>query len=208
MRPVALLLLTAPRRPSDSLEDQDGDDQRSPFQDPENKELNKEERAFKKGLSRLLTATHGYVEAGRQFAKATAALGAELQELSSLEWMVAQHVSPHVSHIGNLMRSLSAIQDKTVNSVQDACDVPMFQLMDVELSEMRYLADMRSKAEEAASRHKKRGADKFVGEGAAMEKTADQARSELEAQIAVLDGAKKIKYRSRCCVPFVTDISF
>ncbi len=181
-------------RTGETLDDGEGDDSRSPFQDGggDGKEY-KEERAFKKGLARLLASTHGYVETGRQFAKATAVLGADLQELSSLEWMVSQQISQHVSHIGNLMRSLSAIQDKTVNNIQDACDVPMFQLLDMEAQEMRYLAELRSKAEDAATRHKKKGGEKFVGEGAAFEKNADQARSELEAQIAVLDASKKIK---------------
>jgi hypothetical protein len=166
----------------------DGEESRSPFQDIENKE----ERAFKKGFGRLLSSSHAYVEAGHAFAKATAALGADLQELSSLEWLVQQQMSKHVSHVGNLMRSLSAIQDKTVSTVQDACDVPIFQLVDLELQELRYASDNRNRAEDALSKQRKKS-ERFGHDSGSMDKTADQARSDVEAQMASLDEAKKMK---------------
>jgi hypothetical protein len=146
----------------------------------------------------LLSSTHAYVEAGHAFAKARAALGADLQELSSMDWIVQQQISQHVSHVGNLMRSLSAIQDKTVSQVQDACDMPIFQLLDLELQELRSASENRSRAEEAVSRQRKKS-ERFAGEpavmdkAAVMDKTADQARAELETQMASLDDAKQIK---------------
>jgi hypothetical protein len=171
------------------------DEPRSPFSglglDSESKEQNKDERLFRKGLGKLLQAAHAYSEAGKMFAKATAALGAELQEFSSMEWMAQQQISHHVSHVGNLMRSLSAIQEKTMLSAQEACDAPMFQLLDLEAKELQNFA---SRADDAASRQKRKGgSEKFDGENAMMEKNVTQTRNEYEAQIQVLDNTKKIK---------------
>ncbi len=86
-----------------------------------------------------------------------------------------------------------------MTAVQDALDVPVFQLLEIEQLELRQLADAKARAEEellsAAHRNSRKRAterEKIV-DVTPLEQVLEQRQSEYEAQSAILDGAKKIK---------------
>ena len=171
------------------------EDPRSPYTgDESGREQSKEERSFKKGLERLLRSTHAYAEAGRAFAKATATLGNDLQDFSGIESISGQQLSSHVSPVAHLMRTLSASQEKTMVNVLDALDVPMFQLLELEAQELRHLSEARSRAEDVATKQKKKGGlERFEGENAAIDRSVSQARCDLESQATILTASRNIK---------------